>query len=145
MTKQEAHGIGAKWAIKRALADALRRAADDLEGRDLQDGERGYNARIEWPKLYTVQPEEGPAALRAVADQITQPENSDARAQERQRVREALREQAAEYRREANEAGRCGEPAGKEKLLVAADVVDCLTRIISEPGAALDTLEDSDG
>lgn len=52
------------------------------------------------------------------------------RSQERQRVREALDEQAAEYRREANEARQCGAQGGWEKLTAAGDVVECVTRII---------------
>jgi len=65
-------GLGARWAIKCALADALRRAADDLETKDLDsEDQRPYSASIDWPTLYTLKPEEGPAALRAVANEIT--------------------------------------------------------------------------
>lgn len=55
-----------------------------------------------------------------------------------QRIREALEEQAAEYRREANEARQRGEQGGWEKLTAAGDVVECVTRII------FDSPEDSD-
>lgn len=64
------HGIGAKWAIRQALAAMVRQAAENLESAELIDGERQYNAAIEWPQLYTFRPEEGPAALRAVADEL---------------------------------------------------------------------------
>src|SRR4051812_21240089 len=93
----EGTGIGAKWAIKQAMAEALRKAADDLGSRDLTDGERQYNASIEWPKLYTVKPEEGPAALRAVAREITRPTDEPASDGER----EALALLGRIYRREA--------------------------------------------
>lgn len=52
------------------------------------------------------------------------------RSQEYQRVRRALDEQAAEYRREANEARQRGEQGGWEKLTAAGDVVEAVTRII---------------
>lgn len=55
--------------IRSALAKAVRAAADDLE-RGEGSG-RTYNAAIEWPTLITIENEEGgPAALRAVADQL---------------------------------------------------------------------------
>jgi hypothetical protein len=60
--------------------------------------------------------------LRAVLPDIEGPIQAD----ERARVKEALREQAAEYRREANDT--TGE--GKERLQTAADVVECVERII---------------
>lgn len=80
--------------------------------------------------------EEAEAAVQAAAPAI--------RKQLLDEVREALEEQAAEYRRQASEARRRGEQGGWEKLSAAADVVGGVTRIISEPGAALDILEDSD-
>jgi len=46
-----------------------------------------------------------------------------------ERVREALKGQAAEYRREATGSGR-------EKMLAAAEVVDCVTRIVFDTGEA---------
>lgn len=66
------------------------------------------------------------------------------RKQERQRIREALEEQAAEYLREASEARQRGAQGDWEKMSTAADVVNCVISILSEPGAALDTLKDSD-
>lgn len=66
----EGTGLGAPHAIRQAMADALRRAADDLETKPMVDGRRRYNISFEGPPLYTIKPEEGPAALRAVAKQI---------------------------------------------------------------------------
>lgn len=71
MNEESGRGIGAKHAIRQALADALLRAATDLEDADLEKNRRQYNARVEWPDLYTFENEEGPAALRAVAEEVS--------------------------------------------------------------------------
>lgn len=74
----------------------------------------------------------GPGEVAEAALAVAAP---SIRSQERKRVREALKEQAEEYRREAREADGDDE----DRLFVAAGVVDCVTEIISSPGAALDS------